>query len=127
MLLPESGGSIAMLGSLAGHAAARVKNPRKINIALGRIDVERVSDQHQPEPRDRDASSRRRRTRLAQPEDLRDFDFGSGPRSSFPVTLPDLVTIHQATGVPDVETFVQITAGSFATAGIKGSACRPQH
>jgi saccharopine dehydrogenase-like NADP-dependent oxidoreductase len=34
MLLPGSGRSVAMLGSLAGHAVARVKNPRKISIAL---------------------------------------------------------------------------------------------
>jgi len=34
MLQPGSGGSAAMLGSLAGHAAKRVKNPTKLSIAL---------------------------------------------------------------------------------------------
>ncbi|WP_234835793.1 hypothetical protein [Sinorhizobium meliloti] len=52
------------------------------------------------------------------PDELRDFDFGSGPRSSFPVTLPDLVTIHHATGVPDVDTFVHATA-AFPTGDAK--------
>jgi len=33
-LLPGGGGSVAMLGSLAGHAVARVRNLRKIRIAL---------------------------------------------------------------------------------------------
>src|SRR5579871_1899666 len=34
MLLPGSGGSVAMLGSLASHAAKRVAAPRKLSIAL---------------------------------------------------------------------------------------------
>ncbi|MEV0111522.1 saccharopine dehydrogenase NADP-binding domain-containing protein [Nocardia sp. NPDC050799] len=34
MLLPGSGGSVAMLGCLAGHAGERVTNPRRIQIAL---------------------------------------------------------------------------------------------
>src|SRR5690606_39096733 len=34
MLLPGSGGSVAMLGSLASHALARVAAPRGIRIAL---------------------------------------------------------------------------------------------
>ncbi|MGO7591676.1 hypothetical protein [Rhizobium leguminosarum] len=59
------------------------------------------------------------------PEDLRDFDFGSGPQSSFPVTLPDLVTIRQATGVPHIETFVHVTAGSFPTGDIKNMPTGP--
>ncbi len=34
MLMPGGGGSVAMLGSLAGHAVSRVNDPRKIRIAL---------------------------------------------------------------------------------------------
>lgn len=34
MLLPGSGGSVAMLGSLTGFAAAHVDDPRKISVAL---------------------------------------------------------------------------------------------
>lgn len=59
------------------------------------------------------------------PEEVRDFDFGGGPQSSFPVTLPDLVTIHHATGVPNIETFVHITAGAFPTGQIKGLPAGP--
>ena len=121
MLLPGSGGSVAMLGSLAGHAVARVKNPRKISIALN------VAG----------AMSRGTATSASQnivtetlhlvdgelvarsPEEMRDFDFGMGPLPSFPVTLPDLLTIHHATGVPHIETFVHVTAGSFPTGDVK--------
>ncbi len=39
--------------------------------------------------------------------------------SSFPVTLPDLVTIHHATGVPDIETYVHVSAGAFPTGDVK--------
>ncbi|CDZ67119.1 Saccharopine dehydrogenase [Neorhizobium galegae bv. orientalis] len=127
MLLPGSGGSVAMLGSLAGHAVARVKNPRKISIALdvagsmSRGSVISASQNLVTETLhlvDGELVTR-------SPEDLRDFDFGSGLQSSFPMTLPDLVTIHQATGVPDIETFVHVTAGSFPTADIKNMPTGP--
>lgn len=117
MLLPGSGGSVAMLGSLAGHAVARVRNARKISIALhvagtmSRGSVTSANLNVTPETLHLVGGELVTRS----PEELRDFDFGSGPRSSFPVTLPDLLTIHQATGVPDIETFVHITAGAFPT------------
>ncbi|EWY35759.1 membrane protein [Skermanella stibiiresistens SB22] len=127
MLLPGSGGSVAMLGSLAGHAVARVKNARKISIALhvtgamSRGSAISASQSIAPET-----------LRLVGgelvtrgPDEARDFDFGSGPQSSFPVTLPDLVTIYQATGVPDIETFVHVTAGAFPTGEIKGLPAGP--
>lgn len=120
MLLPGSGGSVAMLGSLAGHAVARVRNPRKISIAL-----------HVAGAMSRGSATSASQNIVTEtlhlvdgelvtrsPDELRDFDFGSGPRSSFPVTLPDLVTIHHATGVPDVDTFVHATA-AFPTGDAK--------
>jgi saccharopine dehydrogenase-like NADP-dependent oxidoreductase len=91
MHLPGSGGSVAILGSLAGHAVARVNDPRTIGIAL------EVAG----------AMSRGSATSAKQnivtetlhlvdgelvarsPEEVRDFDFGKGPLSSFPVTLPE--------------------------------------
>ncbi len=121
MLLPGSGGSVAMLGSLAGHAVARVKNARKISIALhvagamSRGSAISASQNIAPETLrlvDGELVTR-------DPEERRDFDFGSGPRSSFPVTLPDLVTIHHSTGVSDIETFVHVTAGAFPTGDVK--------
>jgi short subunit dehydrogenase-like uncharacterized protein len=121
MLLPGSGGSVAMLGSLAGHAVARVKNARKISIALhvagamSRGSAISASQNIAPETLRLVGGELVTRS----PDEVRDFDFGSGPQSSFPVTLPDLVTIYQATGVPDIETFVHVTAGAFPTGEIK--------
>jgi len=115
MLLPGSGGSVAMLGSLAGHAAKRVANPRKISIALhvagGFSRGSAVSASE-----NMTASLLHRVDGVLvdrSPDDVRDFDFGSGPATSFPVTLPDLITIWRATDIPDIETFVHLTDGVF--------------
>jgi short subunit dehydrogenase-like uncharacterized protein len=115
MLLPGSGGSVAMLGSLAGHAVARVKVPRKIRIALkvaGGMSRGSITSatQHVVSELlhlvDGELVAR-------SPKESLDFDFGDGPQATFPVTLPDLLTIHHATSVPDIETFVHVTAGAF--------------
>jgi short subunit dehydrogenase-like uncharacterized protein len=121
MLLPGSGGSVAMLGSLAGQAIGRVRNPRKISIALhvagamSRGSATSASQTIVTETLHLVASELVTRS----PDELRDFDFGSGPQSSFPVTLPDLVTIHHTTGVSDIETFVHVSAGAFPTGDTK--------
>lgn len=121
MLLPGSGGSVAMLGSLAGHAVARVRDARKISIALhvagamSRGSATSASRNIAPETlhlADGELVTR-------SPQEVRDFDLGSGPRSSFPVALPDLVTIHHATGVSDIETFVHVSAGAFPTGEVR--------
>lgn len=114
MLLPGSGGSVAMLGSLAGHAVARVKNARKIGIAL---DVAGTMSRGSATSASQNIATETLQLLdgdLVTPEstELRDFDFGNGPLSSFPVTLPDLVTIHHATGVPNVETYVHFSSGA---------------
>ena len=115
MLLPGSGGSVAMLGSLAGHAAKRVAKPVSLSIAIhvagGFSRGSAIS------------ASENLNTQLLRrvdgelvgrsPEDVRDFDFGNGPATSFPVTLPDLVTIWRATDIPNIETFVYLTDGAF--------------
>lgn len=121
MLLPGSGGSVAMLGSLASHAAARIADPRKISIGLhvtgamsrgsaisatenlttetlARVDGALVS---------RDAA------------DIRAFDFGLGEVDCFPLTLPDLITIWRTTGAPDVETFVHVSGDAFPEGDLK--------
>lgn len=121
MLLPGSGGSVAMLGSLAGHVVARVKDPQRISIALhvagamSRGSITSASQNIATETLRLDHGELVSRS----PEEVRDFDFGQGPKSSFPVTLPDLVTIHHATGVADIETFVHVAAGAFPTGDLK--------
>ena len=44
---------------------------------------------------------------------IQKLDFGQGPVDSFQVTLPDLITIWRATGVPNIETFVHVTGDGF--------------
>lgn len=115
MLLPGSGGSVAMLGSLAGHAAKRVTAPVKLSIALlvagGFSRGSAISASENVTT----GTLRRVDGRLEEcsPEDVRDFDFGGGPARCFPVSLPDLITIWHATGIPNIETFVHVTEGAF--------------
>ncbi|KZX53179.1 hypothetical protein A3711_15940 [Erythrobacter sp. HI00D59] len=115
MLLPGSGGSVAMLGSLAGHAAKRVSRPHRLAIALqvaggfSRGSAISASENVTTE-------CLRRADNLLTPRDpgeVREFDFGDGPTACFPVTLPDLITIWRTTDIPNIETYIHVTAGTF--------------
>lgn len=121
MLLPGSGGSVVMLGSLASHAVARADNPEKISISL------QVSG-----PMSRGSATSASQSMATEtlhlvdgelvsrdPGEVREFDFGRGPQSSFPVTLPDLLTIHLTTGVKNVDTYVHASAGAFPAGELK--------
>jgi short subunit dehydrogenase-like uncharacterized protein len=115
MLLPGSGGSVAMLGSLAGHAAGRVQRPQKIAIA---IHVSGSMSRGSAISATQNVSTRtliRKDGQLVDrpASDLAAFDFGEGPVASFPVTLPDLITIARATGAPNVETYVHVSGDAF--------------
>jgi len=115
MLLPGSGGSVAMLGCLAGHAAARVENPRKVAVAL-----------HVTGSMSRGSAISASRNLVAETLMLHEglvtarpsgqtalFDFGNGDVSCFAVTLPDIITIGRSTGIPDVETYVHVSGSAF--------------
>ncbi len=115
MLLPGSGGSVAMLGCLAGHAAKRVTNPSKLSIALhvaggfSRGSAVSASENVTTETLHRVDGELVSRAA----DELREFDFGNGPATSFPVTLPELITIWRATDIPNIETYVHVTDGAF--------------
>lgn len=115
MLLPGSGGSVAMLGSLAGHAAKRVTAPAKLSIALhvaggfSRGSAVSASENVTTETLHRVDGALVSRSA----EEVRTFDFGNGPATSFAVTLPDLITIWRATDIPNIETFVHVSEGAF--------------
>lgn len=115
MLLPGSGGSVAMLGSLAGHAVQRATNPQKIRIALhvagGMSRGSAVSAKENLAAETFQRVDGRLVSKAAK--DIRQFDFGKGKVDCFPVTLPDLITIWKATTVPDIETFVHVTGDGF--------------
>ena len=115
-LLPGGGGSVAMLGSLAGHAVARVQNPRKIQIAMHVSGgMSRGSAISATENMTAETLARVDGELVTVANSIRKFDFGQGAVESFQVTLPDLITIWRATGVPDIETFVHLTGDGFPT------------
>ena len=112
-LLPGGGGSVAMLGSLAGHAVAKVRNSQDPDrVACVRWDVPGSAIS---------ATENMAGATLACVEgalvtvanSIRTFDFGQGAVDSFQVTLPDLITIWRATRVPNIETFVHVTGDGF--------------
>ncbi len=115
MLMPGGGGSVAMLGSLAGHAVDRVIDPRKIRIALhvtGGLSRGSAISAMENVTTETLARIDGDLVRVAA-DGIAKFDFGKGAVDCIPVTLPDLVTIWRATGVPDVETFVHVTGDGF--------------
>jgi short subunit dehydrogenase-like uncharacterized protein len=115
MLLPGSGGSVAMLGSLASHAAKRVTAPVKLSIALDVAGGFSRGSAVSASENITIGTLHRVDGKLVErsPEAVRDFDFGNGPTTCFPVTLPDLITIWHATGIPTIATFVHVTGGAF--------------
>lgn len=115
MLLPGCGGSVAMLGCLAAHAAAEIKNPTRISLALH---VTGTMSRGSAVSASENLSTEcllRRNGQLMQREstELQNFDFGKGPQACFPVTLPDVITIWKATEIPDIETFVYLSGEGF--------------
>ncbi|ESQ79355.1 hypothetical protein AEYBE204_10120 [Asticcacaulis sp. YBE204] len=115
MLMPGGGGSVAMLGSLAEYAVGKVRNPRKIRIALhvtGGLSRGSAISAMENVTTETLARIDGRLVSVAA-DGSRKFDFGRGGVDCFPVTLPDLITIWRATGVPNVETFVHVTGDGF--------------
>jgi short subunit dehydrogenase-like uncharacterized protein len=121
MLMPGCGGSVAMLGCLAGHALEHVERPVSIDIALCVAGpMSRGSVVSAAEGGLATQCLERVRGALAQKPDggaaASDFDFGDGKGqvACFPVTLPDLITIWKATGVPNIRTFVHASGDALA-------------
>ncbi|WP_159994198.1 trans-acting enoyl reductase family protein [Roseomonas sp. 18066] len=117
MLLPGSGGSVAMLGSLAGRAAERVGRLQTIHVALHVAGA--MSRGSAISARENLTSERLARVGGAllpvSPDAARIFDFGSGPVPCFPVTLPDLMTLWRGLQAPDIGTYVHVSGSAFPT------------
>jgi short subunit dehydrogenase-like uncharacterized protein len=115
MLLPGSGGSVAMLGCLAGHTAARVKNPARVTVAMHVSGgLSRGSAVSAMGSVTAETLARRAGALVAQPPGMiRQLDFGNGAVDCFQVTLPDLITIWRATGIADIETLVHVAGDGF--------------
>ena len=114
MLLPGGGGSVAMLGSLAGHAVGRVSHASKVRIALHVAGgLSRGSAISATENMTSETLARVDGAMVTVAGGIQKFDFGKGAVDSFKVALPDLITIWRATGVPNIETFVHVTGDGF--------------
>lgn len=115
MLLPGSGGSVAMLGCLAGHAVARTSHPVRIAVAMHVAGgLSRGSAISAMAGVTNATLARAGGKLVAQPAaTIRQFDFGKGPVECFQVTLPDLVTLWRATGVADIAAYVHVTGPGF--------------
>ncbi|KAL2856680.1 hypothetical protein BJY01DRAFT_203246 [Aspergillus pseudoustus] len=125
MLLPGCGGSVAMLGCLAGHTVSRVsEKPSRIDIALyvagsmSRGSAISASENLTAEclqvvdgelvPQEEEEASSTLQL---------DFDNGAGPVTNYPVTLPDLITLRRSTAVPNIRTFVHAAGDAFPSGG----------
>jgi short subunit dehydrogenase-like uncharacterized protein len=117
MLLPGSGGSVAMLGSLAGRAAERVRRPHTIRVALhvagamSRGSAITAAENLTAKCLERFDGV----LRAHQAGTTREFDFGSGLVPCFPVTLPDLVTLWRVLQAPNITTSVHVSGSAFPT------------
>ena len=122
MLMPGCGGSVAMLGCLAGYAVERVKDPVvRLDIALhvaGSMSrgsavsaAENLTTTECLQRVDGELVAQRNGSETQQ------FDFcdGRGPVPCFPLTLPDLITIWRSTHVRNIGTFVNASGESFPT------------
>ncbi|KAF7918651.1 hypothetical protein EAE99_008845 [Botrytis elliptica] len=121
MLMPGCGGSVAMLGCLASHVVEKekVKTPIKIEIAL-RVagSISRGSAKSAAESITSQCLQLVDGSLVGQDVSNTaefDFDDGNGYVTSFPVTLPDLLTIQKSTNVLNIATYVNISDAKFPT------------
>ncbi|KAL2210439.1 hypothetical protein CC79DRAFT_1330807 [Sarocladium strictum] len=123
--MPGCGGSVAMLGCLAKFALNGLESPVAIDIALH---VAGAMSRGSAISASEGLTSRclkRADGELVEQEATitKNFNFenGKGDVSCFPVTLPDLITIWKSTSVPNIQTFVHVSAddNSFPSGDLK--------
>lgn len=112
---PEDVGRVVAALLSQDHAVARVADARKIRIALHVTgSMSRGSAISATENLTTETLARIDGALVASdPSGTRPFDFGMGEVESFPLTLPDLITIWRATGVPNIETYVHASGDAF--------------
>jgi short subunit dehydrogenase-like uncharacterized protein len=123
MLLPGCGGSVAMLGGLVHHALKDAQSPISIDIALHISGaMSRGSAISAAEGLALECLQRLDQQLVLQETTATrkfDFDDGNGVVDSFPITLPDLITIWKATGVPNIRTYVHAADDVFPKGDLK--------
>ncbi|KAG4424466.1 hypothetical protein IFR04_002344 [Cadophora malorum] len=115
MLMPGAGGSVAMFGSLAGRAIQPGQQIKSIDIAMAVAGPMSRGSAVSASETSTGGTLQRFAGELVNLKSVDlipfDFDNGKGPVDSFPVTLPDLVTLWKSTGVPNIRTFVHASGG----------------
>lgn len=119
MLMPGCGGSVAMLGCLAGHVVDRVQDASRIDIALHVAgSMSRGSAVSAAENMTTECLQRVDGELVEQDianTGLFDFQDGQGHVTSLPITLPDLITIWKSTNVANIRVFVHASENAFPT------------
>ena len=115
MLMPGAGGSVAMFGSLASRVVQPGQKIKSIDIAIAVAGPMSRGSAISASENTTGAILQRSGGELVNLDssDLVPFDFdnGKGPVGSFPVTLPDLITLWKSTGVPNIRTFAHASGG----------------
>ncbi|OJJ07155.1 hypothetical protein ASPVEDRAFT_88410 [Aspergillus versicolor CBS 583.65] len=125
MLLPGCGGSVAMLGCLAGHAVEiePTKSPTNIDIALHVAGAMSRGSAISAAGTITEECLQVVNNSLAQkdPGEAKEFNFydGNGYVASFPVALPDLFTLQISTNAPNIRTYVHTSGDSFPTGDLQ--------
>lgn len=128
MLIPGCGGSTAMLGCLAARILDRIDGPVvSVDLALdvsgpmsrGLAITASQNIKAETLKRYDGALTSRKATDTAL------FDFGQGPVDCFPVTLPDLVTVHKVFGVPTIRTFAHASGTAFPSGDLEALPAGP--
>ncbi|KAH5168048.1 hypothetical protein HBI81_046830 [Parastagonospora nodorum] len=129
MLLPGCGGSVVMLGCLAGKAVEQVECPASIDISLCISgSISRGSAISAMENMSADVFQRVDgalvHAEIVSTIEL-DFHDGKGTVANFQTTLPDVITIWKSTGVRNIRTFVHTTSDAFSTGDLPSLADGP--
>lgn len=118
MLLPGCGGSVAMLGCLAGHIVNKIRDPLRIDIALhisGSISRgSAVSAKENVTSETLHCVDGHLVAQQSGQHQAFDFGDGKGAVSCAAVTLPDLLTLWRSTGAPNINTFVYNAGNVFS-------------
>ncbi|KAK0645270.1 Trans-acting enoyl reductase [Lasiodiplodia hormozganensis] len=123
MLMPGAGGSVAMLGCLAGRAVENfVAEGARIDVALrvaGPLSRGTLASAAEASIIQGEGCLQRVDGALVALEPgaaaaLFDFGDGRGEVPCMPATLPDLMTLPRSTGVQSVRTYVHAADGAFA-------------
>jgi short subunit dehydrogenase-like uncharacterized protein len=117
MLLPGCGGSVSMLGGLVQHALKDIESPVSIDIAL-HVSGSMSRGSAISAAESLTVACLQRSNGKLVPQEITatrnfDFDDGNGDVVCFPITLPDLITIWKATGVPNIRTYVHAADNVF--------------